>query len=314
MRYDQLSVDDAQHWTELTNTFVPMDHRIADPARWRSTLTVQRTTTYSLLRWDEPGDRVAYRTPSLVRRAAADGFYWLVLPQRDAFTISWQDDGAAVPPGRAVLMGLDQVCRMRPGPSALALQLPRTGIDHALPPDGPRRLVLDLSSGLGRVTDSMIRSVHAEQSRLDGREFDGLCDRIGELLCMLALGDLRPQHAHLDETVAAVRRHVRATVGIGDLRLPAVAQALGWSPRQVRVALQHAGTTYRELRREEALRFARDILESPGPHAPSITEIAARSGFTPTWFSAAFKARYGESPREFRQRRAADAVERRRPG
>lgn len=303
MRYDQLTIEDAQQWTELTNTFVPMDHRIGAPERWTSTLSVQQTATYRLLRWDEPGDRVAYRTPTHVRRAPGDDFYWLVLPRHAAFTLGWQGDVLSVPPGRALLMGLDQVCRMRPGPTALALQLPRTEIDHALPAEASRRTVLDLTTGLGRVTGSLIRSVHAEQSRLGEREFDGLCDRIGELLCMLALGDLRPQRGQLDETVATVRRYVRDTVGVGDVRLPAVARALGWSPRQLRAVLQQAGTTYRDLRREEALRVARDIMERPGPQAISITEIAARSGFTATWFSAAFKARYGETPREFRQRR-----------
>ncbi|BCK57597.1 AraC family transcriptional regulator [Nocardia wallacei] len=303
MRYDQLTIEDAQQWTELTNTFVPMDHRIGAPERWTSTLSVQQTATYSLLRWDEPGDRVAYRTPTHVRRTPADDFYWLVIPRHAAFTLGWHGEVLSVPPGRALLMGLDQVCRMRPGPTALALQLPRTEIDHALPAEAPRRTVLDLTSGLGRVTGSLIRSVHAEQSRLGDREFEGLCDRIGELLCMLALGDLRPQRAQLDETVATVRRYVRDTVGVGDVRLPAVARALGWSPRQLRAVLQQAGTTYRDLRREEGLRVARDIMERPGPPAISITEIAARSGFTATWFSAAFKARYGETPREFRQRR-----------
>ncbi|WP_280368329.1 hypothetical protein, partial [Nocardia wallacei] len=133
MRYDQLTIEDAQQWTELTNTFVPMDHRIGAPERWTSTLSVQQTSTYSLLRWDEPGDRVAYRTPTHVRRTPADDFYWLVLPRHAPFTLGWQGDGLTVPPGRALLMGLDQVCRMRPGPTALALQLPRTEIDHAVP-------------------------------------------------------------------------------------------------------------------------------------------------------------------------------------
>ncbi|WP_280368249.1 helix-turn-helix transcriptional regulator, partial [Nocardia wallacei] len=207
------------------------------------------------------------------------------------------------PPGRAVVLGLYPAGGRRPGPPARALHYPPTYTPPGARAGAPRRTVLDLTSGLGRVTGSLIRSVHAEQARLGDQEFDGLCDRIGELLCMLALGDLRPQRGQLDETVATVRRYVRETVGFGDVRLPAVARALGWSPRQLRAVLQQAGTTYRDLRREEALRVARDIMERPGPPSISITEIAARSGFTATWFSAAFKARYGETPREFRQRR-----------
>ncbi|WP_169814317.1 helix-turn-helix domain-containing protein [Nocardia mexicana] len=91
--------------------------------------------------------------------------------------------------------------------------------------------------------------------------------------------DTRPQRGQLDETAEAVRRYVRDSIGVADVRLPAVAHALGWSPRQLRVALQQAGTTYRDVRREAALRVARDLLESAGAQSMSITEIAARTGF-----------------------------------
>ncbi|RDI54456.1 AraC family transcriptional regulator [Nocardia mexicana] len=307
MRYDQFTVNDAQQWTELTNSFVPMGHRIQHADQWTSSLIVQQSTAYSLLRWDEPAGRTCYRTPGHVRRNPADSFYWFVVPQHSTYTVGRDDSVLHAPHGRAVLMGLDQVCRLRPGPSALALQLPRTEIDNAVPVDGPRCSMLDMDSGLGRVVATMIHSVRAERSNLSDREFNAVCDRISELLCMLALGDTSPQQGHLDETVEAVRRYVRDSIGVADLRLPAVAHALNWSPRQLRVALQQAGTTYRDVRREEALRAARDLLDSGGAGAMTITEIAARTGFTPTWFSAAFKARYGETPREFRQRRHAEA-------
>lgn len=305
MRYDRLVVNDAQEWAELTNGFVPMGHRIQHLGEWTSTLTVQQSTVYSLLRWDEPDGRVGYRTPGHVRREAADGFYWLVLPQHTSFVVGREEGVITAPRGHAMLFGLDQVCWMRPGPRALALQLPRTEIDHAISVDGSRCTPLDMDSGLGRVTRTLIHNVHAEQADFSDREFNAVCDRISELLCMLALGDTSPQRGHLDETVEAVRRYVRDSVGVADVRLPAVAHALGWSPRQLRVALHQAGTTYRDVRRDEALRVARDLLESEGAQGMTITEIAERTGFTPNWFSAAFKARYGEAPREFRQRRLA---------
>ncbi len=307
MKYDQVTVNDARQWTELTNSFVPMGHRIQHADRWTSRLTVQQTTAYSLLRWDEPEGRTCYRTPGHVRRTPADSFYWCVFPQHSTYTVGRDDTVLRAGHGRAVLMGLDQVCRLRPGSSALALQLPRAEIDNAVPVDGPRCTALTMDSGLGRIVESMIHGVHAEHSNLSAREFNAVCDRICELLCMMALGDTSPQAGHLDETVEAVRRYVRESIGVADLRLPAVAHALNWSPRQLRTAMQQAGTTYRDVRREEALRVARDLLENGGTQAMSVTEIAGRAGFTPTWFSAAFKARYGETPREFRQRRLAES-------
>ncbi|MVU83314.1 helix-turn-helix domain-containing protein [Nocardia sp. ET3-3] len=328
MRFIDLTVGAAEEWSELTNTFVPMEHRYLYTQSWRSRLTCQQSGQYSLLRWDEPEGRIAHRTPGNVKRVPADDFYWLVIPDRSIFGVRWSDDprsptptvcrgadvtardvaGAAVrvPEGRAMVMGLDQECRLRPGATAYAMQIPRTEIDHALAPAGPMRTFLDLDTGLGHVVNSMIRSAHGERDRLSESEFNAVCDRISELLCLLLTGDLRPQHNHLTETAETVRRYVRENIGTGDVRLPAVATALGWSPRQLRLALQQAGTTYRDLRREESLRAARTMLERP---SPPIAEVAARCGFTVTWFSAAFKDRFGETPRDFRKRRQAESAD-----
>ncbi|WP_330251053.1 helix-turn-helix transcriptional regulator [Nocardia sp. NBC_00565] len=207
-------------------------------------------------------------------------------------------------------MGLDQVCQVYlPASTALVLKVPRDEIDHRVPLDEPRRVVFDMGCGLGRVVQGIIRDVHAEQSALTDREFNAVCDRVSELLCMMAMGDMSPQRAHLAETTEVIRRYVRENVGVADLRLPAVARALGWSPRQLRLALEQAGTTYRAVRQDEAMRAARGMLEQQGPLAIAISEVAARSGFTVNWFSTAFKVRYGETPRDFRKRRWAESAD-----
>ncbi len=326
MRYTTLTVGEAEEWSELTNSFVPMEHRyLRLGGRWPSELTVQQNSRYNLLRWDEPDGRVSDRTRSTVHRVPADDFYWLALPDRSVFGVRWADedvpttaagrhngpvrpssDGAIrVSDGHALLIGLDQEGRFRPGPAAYAMQIPRTDIERHLPATGPMRRVLDLDCGLGRVVGSMIRTMHDEQDRLGEIEFDALCERVGELVCLLLTGDMRPQHDHLAETMTAVREYVRGAVGSGDVRLPAVAHALGWSPRQLRLILQQCGTTYRDLRRDESLRAARTMLEQS---SPTIAEVAARCGFTTTWFSAAFKQQFRETPREFRKRRLGELI------
>jgi AraC-like DNA-binding protein len=309
LNYDEWHVSGADEWTELANSIVPMDHLYRDRDRWQVGLTMQQTGAYSLLRWDQPGDRIALRTPSHIRRAPADHFYWLVLPERGGFCVGDDDEISRVAPGQAVLLGLDRACRLRvPGSVAYAMQIPRTDVDHGISPIGTRRPVFDLSTGLGRIVWSMIHGLHAEHSRLTGRQFTAVCDRTTELLCMMAEGDNTPQRAHLAETAEAVRRYVRDNIGVADLRMSAVARALSWSPRQLRTSLAQAGTTYREVRQDESLRAARNLLEN---HSTTLTigEIAARSGLTVIWFSTAFKARYGETPREFRKRRLAETFD-----
>nr|WP_228003110.1 AraC family transcriptional regulator [Nocardia australiensis] len=283
-----------------------MNHQFRDPERWHAGLTGQETSTYRLMRWDQRGDRVSDRTSAHIREAPCDDFYWIVVPERGIYSMRSRDELTVAPPGRAVLSGLNEACQLHiPESTAHAFQVPRIEIDHRVPPSR-HTVVLDMTRGLGRIAQDMIRGTHAEQANLSDRDFNGVCDRITELLCMMAIGDPSPQRAHHADVAESIRRYVRRHVGRGDVRLPAVAHALGWSPRQLRVVLQETGTTYRDVRRDEALRAARDMLEDPASQAMPIGELATRCGFTASWFSAAFKARYGQTPRDFRRRRLTE--------
>ncbi|WP_433190629.1 AraC family transcriptional regulator [Actinoallomurus sp. CA-150999] len=284
-----------------------MDHRFRNPGKWRADLTVQESSTYRLLRWIQSGDRIGIRTPSHVRKVPADEYYWIVLPQQGVYTVTHGQHETRTPPGYASAVGMDEACLLSvPESQAYALQAPRAEIDNNIGAPAPLRLVLDLNTGLGRILSALVRSAHAEQGNLSDHEFHAICDRIAELLCMAALKDTRPPETQLTEVTQVVRRYVRQQLGAGKLPLTTVARALGWSPRHLRNALHQAGTTYRDLRNEETLRAARDLLQDPVCADLSIGDIAARAGLTPTWFSSAFKGRYGESPREFRRRRLAE--------
>lgn len=307
MRYQSWSVDDTDAWRELSNAILPMDQRFPSSGSWRADLTVQDGTAYRMLHWDQYEHRFAARTPSNIRRVPGDEYYWVVVPQQGSYTVRHDQEEIRTVPGTASVMGMDESCRLSiSASSAFALQVPRGEIDGYLKPTSPLRLLLDIDTGLGRILTNLISSTHAEQDALSDHEFHAVCDRITELFCMLAVNETRPPEGHLTDVAEVVRRYVRENFGAGRLPLPAVAQALGWSPRQLRTALQQVGTTYRDLRIEESLRAARDLLQDPACAHVSVSEIAARAGLTPTWFSSAFKSRYGESPREFRRRRLTE--------
>nr|WP_230298638.1 helix-turn-helix domain-containing protein [Actinomadura coerulea] len=265
------------------------------------------------MRWDQRGDRIAARTPSHVRRVPGDEHYWIVMPQQGVYTVRHGQDETRTPPGRASVMGMDESCWLSvPQSQAYAFQVPRSELDNHLDSPAPLRLVLDLNTGLGRILGALMESTHAEQDTLSAHEFHAVCDRMTELFCMIAVRETRPPDAHLTDVARLVREYVRHNLGTGKLPLAAAARALGWSPRHLRNALHQTGTTYRDLRLEETLRGARDILQDPAQGGLSISDIASRAGLTPTWFSSAFKSRYGETPREFRRRRLAEDAA--RPG
>ncbi|QFG27348.1 helix-turn-helix domain-containing protein [Actinomadura sp. WMMB 499] len=151
----------------------------------------------------------------------------------------------------------------------------------------------------------MLRVVGDEAGALAAPELDAACDRIAELLRMaVAAGTARPAAApgNLAEVETVVRRHVRTRATDPGLTGRVLAQELGWSLRQIQLALQRAGTTPRALIREERLRLVRDRLRDPADRTVSITELAHAAGFSSAGaLSTAFRRRFGVSPRELRR-------------
>ncbi|MGW5418541.1 helix-turn-helix domain-containing protein [Actinomadura geliboluensis] len=205
--------------------------------------------------------------------------------------------GGLVPPAAPL-----RVDRRRPG-RALVLTIPAR--EMAGRPNVPALPVtgIDLTAGLGRVVADMVRAVGEERDSLSEPQFDAACDRITELLCLLVAGRARPPASgHLAEVEAVVRRHVREHAADPGLTGTAMAQDLGWSLRQIQLALQRAGTTPRELIREERLRLVRDRLRDPLYRNVTITDLAHASGFSSaSALSHAFRRRFGVSPRDLRR-------------
>ncbi|WP_280183330.1 AraC family transcriptional regulator [Nocardia cyriacigeorgica] len=306
MRYSELTVASAAVWTEVTDHFLTAEHRYRDPANWWARITVQESSGYTLLRAQQRGDHLMDRSRSHIRRGPAE-HCWIVFPEQGEYVIQQPDRLVRVPPRHGFVLGLDLTCRVRlPVSTAYALLLPRAQLERRLSGGGGSRPVLDMSTALGQVVLSMLGTTLAGGPNLTALEFDAVCDRVTELLCLMLVGDVGPQQAGAAETLDAIRSFVRNNLGSGDVRLPAVAHALGWSPRQLRSVLHQTGITYRDLRRTEALRAARDLLARPGPL--SIGEVAARCGFTSAGFSTAFKSEYGETPRNFRRRRLSEQL------
>lgn len=308
MQFYSVTARSSASWTTIADSLMPMDHDYHESDRWSAAMSVQESPAYRLLRWDQFGSRTSRRTRPHIRRVAGDEYYWIVLPEHGTYTVRYGDGGVTTAaPGRCAVTMLDTVCHLHiPRSAAYAFQVPRDEIADGMGIFGRRAAELDMLSGLGRITRTLIRSTHAEQSALSAGEFDAVCGRIAELLCMLSVGEVSPPLGRHGEVTEQVRRYVRTHIGHRDVRLPAVAAALGWSPRQVRAILHREGITFRDLRREEALRAACSFLADPAYAEVSIGDLAARCGFNASWFSTAFKAATGETPREYRQRRRSE--------
>ncbi|MEU8798656.1 helix-turn-helix domain-containing protein [Spirillospora sp. NPDC048819] len=248
-------------------------------------------------------DRTDYvRTAGDARRDPDDAYRFL-LPLHGEMLVLRDCGQARLRPGTGGLLSPAaplRVVQHRPA-RALVMTIPAHEVDGRLRPASPLATGLDLSAGLGRVVADMVRAVGAET--LSEPQFDAACDRITELLCIVVAGEDRPPApGHLAEVEAVVRRYVRAHVTDPGLTGAGMAQDLGWSLRQIQLALQRAGTTPRELIREERLRLVRDRLRNPLYRNVTITDLAHATGFSSaSALSHAFRQRFGVTPRDLRQ-------------
>ncbi|MFD0688231.1 AraC family transcriptional regulator [Actinomadura fibrosa] len=299
----------ADFWVEQTAAYQsPMDCRFPRPDDFLGGSVRQRSTAYQLVQfWSERIDYV--RTAGQIRRDP-DGDYRFLVPLSGELLLAQDGAEARLRPGAGGLLSLAEPFRVRqPGPvRALLLTIPAHEVDGRLGGPSPLARGVDLSRGLGRVVAGMLTAVGEERDALTAAQFDGACERITELLCMTVAGDDRPcVPGHLAEVEAVVRRYVREHATDPGLNGAAMAQDLGWSLRQVQLALQHAGTTPRELIREERLRLVRDRLRNPRDAHLSITDLAHATGFSSaSALSTAFRRRFGVSPRELRHAARAD--------
>lgn len=290
-------------WSERVGSYqTRMDFRYERPDAFRGRLVRQCSDTYQLVTWQS--DEMEYvRTPHQVRQVP-DADYRFLLPISGELVLRQDGQEVRLTPGTGTLLTLGAPFELLHDSAVrgFILSVPSQEIDGPLNRKSPLAKELDLSFGLGRVVDGMLHSLYEERNALTTPRFDAVTDRIVELLCMLATGDDRPDTpGHLTEVEAMVRRYARDHAADPSLTGTTMARALGWSLRQIQLALQRVGTTPRGLIREERLRLVRERLRCAECEHMTITDLAHASGFTSaSALSTAFRRRYGVTPREMR--------------
>ncbi|REE96420.1 helix-turn-helix domain-containing protein [Thermomonospora umbrina] len=296
----------ADFWSEHVGAYQSrLGYRFGRTDDFRGGTIRQCSPGYQLVEfWS---DAIAYTRTARQVRQDDDGDYRLLVPLTGELVMRQDDRETRLAPGAGGLVTFSAPFELLHDSStrAFVMTIPHRRVGDALNRSFPAGAGLDLSSGLGRVVGAMMTTLAGERDVLTTLQFDTVCDRLAELVCMLVAGDDRPDvPGHLAVVVELVRRFAREHADDPTLTGTAIAESLGWSLRQIQLALQHVGTTPRELIREERLRLARDRLRSPAHRHLTITHLAHASGFSSAGaFSTAFRRRFGVSPREMRHRR-----------
>lgn len=262
----------------------------------------RRTGIYQLVGW--VSDNVTYYRGRQHIREDPDDDYRLLVPINGQFTVRQGDQDGVLVPGKGCLVTIDRpfAMSMSEGSRGWIMTIPRREIQHRLNRIAPPARPLNLATGLGRVAADLAGGLYAEHASLTAYQFDAVSERLVDLLCMLILGEppISPSHSH--EIAATVRNYIRTHADDPMLTGATVAHALGWSLRQIQLVLQRAGTTPRELIREERLKLARARLSNPGYRHLTITQIGLDLGFgSASSFNRAFHQRFGTTPGSLRQ-------------
>jgi AraC family transcriptional regulator, positive regulator of tynA and feaB len=111
-----------------------------------------------------------------------------------------------------------------------------------------------------------------------------------------------------------VRHFCRRQLGSTSLTVDTVARATGLSRASLHRLFREEPHTLMQWVQLERLEACRRLLEAPGLLRRTLTEIALSHGFkTPGHFSAAFRQRYGLTPRDYRAQAGAAQADKREP-
>ncbi|ONK14206.1 helix-turn-helix domain-containing protein [Streptomyces sp. MP131-18] len=296
--------ESAEYWAETVTSFhCPFDVRMPRRAGsgFRGRAVRQHSPSHQYITW-QSDECLVRRTPRQVRSAPFED-YRLIIPHSGELLVGQAGREARVRRGQAVLASMNAPLEMWQscGARMSVLSVPWHGVASRLGLEVTAEAV-DATSGLGRIVVDTLGRAYQERDHLGTTEFDAVCERAVELLCMVLAGDDRPDpEGHRRDVETAVRHHIRRHAHEPGLNGQAVAHALGWSLRYVQLVLQRVGTTPRDLIREERLHLARARLESPEHRHRSIGDIAQASGFSSVGaLSTVFRNRFGLRPSDVR--------------
>lgn len=164
--------------------------------------------------------------------------------------------------------------------------------------------------GLARVTAGFLQSLGCELASMDPSSAERLASTIIDLTGLLLDDTTAGNGLPGDEaaTYVAIHRRAMAFIEVNlcnpKLDPDAIASGLGLSVRHLHRVFRNAGESVCEFLRKRRLQRCRiDLLDLRKRHLP-VAEIAYRNGFLNAgYFSDAFKAEFGVSPRDVRNRR-----------
>jgi AraC-like DNA-binding protein len=159
------------------------------------------------------------------------------------------------------------------------------------------------NAGVGRLVSPMLRELVREDDGLSPAGAARFATEIAEL-SLIAVGETRREASELDASrgqLQEIQVFIEQHLADPALTPPRIAQEFYLSARTLNRLFAQHGLTVAAWIKDRRLDAARRALTAPGSRPVPVGEIAARCGFsTAAFFSREFTARYGLSPRSYR--------------
>lgn len=134
------------------------------------------------------------------------------------------------------------------------------------------------------------------------RQAELLTDNLCNLLALATAPQAADEFLPTGTQTEAIMAYCHARLGDADLTPRAVAAHFGISLRTLHLRFEETGSSFGRWLLESRLQACRHALSDPAQHGRTISDIAYGTGFGDlSHFSKAFRARFGETPRDVRR-------------
>lgn len=217
----------------------------------------------------------------------------IVLPIAGSINVTGSEGRTRIGPGTAAAVSMRLGFRLEQDEYARALILSCPVRLWSAPVSSGLNL-WELDRGAGAVFHTMLREASFQASTLDQASFASIVE---SAVGLLSRGEMSAEDDVLPQARAVIRQYCDDV----DFDPAALARLLGWSLRSVQYNLHHASTSPAAVIRELRLERAAGRLRHPNWAARTVSSVAHASGFgSLSAFNAAFRARYGQTPVEYR--------------
>lgn len=309
LQFDTSQVDPSEragYWREVVcSVYVPMD---AEPLARRSfharmDVRAARGRVHSQV---DAGAQCVSRDAARISRGDERDIYTFMVQRTGSCGVEQAGARTLLQPGDMLLFHNSRPYRLQFDQPfrQTVIQAPRSCVGP-LARDLDRRLAQRLApaGGFGRVLQGFVQGLDQALAEIDDTEAAILVD---ELFHLLAAHSTVLDDAPRDVRRALVeraQRDARERIADPDLGLETLARAQRVSPRSLQRAFASVGTGVMRWLRDERLARCAAALSDPVARGRGIAELALAHGFrdVPS-FCRSFKARYGRTPGNWRDR------------